>query len=144
MTKYPKSPNDMVGGMTWFPRMLDKIRIHSRGELHSDYHPNLGRAAAMDGRCLNFLRVKFEDLIKRVEQGGSDEEILEWCYQTGRRPNEGDLELWNSFVSKFGWKDQASPFLEKRKAELGFADRADIQTFGQLIDFDEGRPPGKQ
>jgi len=139
MPTYPKSPNDTVGGMMWFPRMLDKIRLHARDELHSDYHPNFGRATAMDGRCLNFLRVNFGDLKKRVAQGGTDEEILEWCYQNGRRPNEGDLELWNSFVSKFGWKDQASPFLEKRKAEFGFADRTDIETFRQLIDLDEGR-----
>jgi gluconokinase len=139
MTTYPKSPKEMVAGMMWFPRMLDKIRLHSRGDLHSDYHPNLGRAAAMDGRCLNLLRVKFEDLRKRVEQGGTDEEILEWCYQTGRRPNKGDLEIWNGFVLKFGWKDQASPFLEKRKTEFGLVNRPDIETFVQLIEFDEGR-----
>lgn len=125
--------------MMWLPRMLDKIRLHSRGELHSDYHPNLGRATAMDGRCLNFLRLKFEDLKNRMEQGGTDEEILEWCYQTGRRLNEGDLEVWNAFVSKFGWKDRATAFLEKRKAELGIPNRTDIETIPQLIDLDEGR-----
>jgi len=125
--------------MMWLPRMLDKIRLHTRGELDSDYHPNLGRAVAMDGRCLNFLRVKFEDLRKRVEQGGTDEEILEWCYQTGRRLNEGDLEVWNGFVSKFGWNDRASAFLAKRKIEVGIPDRTDIETIPQLIDLDEGR-----
>jgi Domain of unknown function (DUF5069) len=125
--------------MMWFPRMLDKIRLHARGDLHSDYQPNLGRATAMDGRCLNFLRVKFEDLKNRVQQGGTDDEILEWCYQTGRRLNKGDLELWNAFVCKFGWKDQATPFLDKRKTEAGIPHRADIETFLQLIDLDEGR-----
>jgi len=136
---YPKSPNDKIGGMMWFPRMLDKIRLHVRGELHPDYHPNLGRGVAMDGRCLNFLRVGFEDLKRRVEQGGTDEEILDWCYQTGRRLNEGDLEVWNGFVSKFGWKDHATAFLEKRKAESGISHRADIETIPRLIDLDEGR-----
>src|ERR1700747_1413035 len=62
MRTFPKRPNETVAGMMWFPRMLDKIRLHVRGELHSDYQPNLGRTVAMDGRCLNFLRVKFEDL----------------------------------------------------------------------------------
>ena len=124
----------------WFPRMLDKIRLDARGELHSDYHPNLGRATAMDGRCLNFLRIKFEDLRNRAEQGGTAEEILEWCFQTGRRLNEGDLEIWNGFVSKFGWKDHATAFLEKRKTEAGIPHRTDIETFPQLIDLDEERP----
>ena len=95
----------------------------------------------MDGRCLNFLRVGFEDLKNRVEQGGTDEEILDWCYETGRRLNEGDLEIWNGFVSKFGWKDHATPFLEKRKTEYGISHRADIETIPQLIDLDEGRLP---
>ena len=142
MQTYPRSPKEMVGGMMWFPRMLDKIRLHTRGELHSDYHPNLGRAVAMDGRCLNFLRVKFEDLRKRVDLGGTDEEILEWCYQTCRRLNEGDLEVWNGFVSKFGWKDRASAFLAKRKTEVGIPHRTDIETIPQLIDLDEGRLSG--
>ena len=95
----------------------------------------------MDGRCLNFLRVNFEDLKKRVEQGGTDEEILDWCFQTGRRLNDGDLEVWNGFVSKFGWKDRASPFLQKRKKEEGISDRTDIETIPELIDLDEGRLP---
>ena len=136
---YPKSPTETVGGMMWFPRMLDKIRLHAKGELHSDYHENLGRTAAMDGRCLNFLRVNFDDLKKRIEQGGSDEEILEWCYQKGRRPNKGDLEIWNGFMIKFGWKDPATPFLEKRKRDAGIPHRTDIEAFSQLIDLDEGR-----
>lgn len=139
MHTYPKGPKETVGGMMWLPRMLDKIRLHARGELHTDYHPNLGRAVAIDGRCLNFLRIKFEDLKKRVDQGGSDEEIQEWCYQTGRRLNEGDLEVWNGFVSKFGWKDRATAFLEKRKTEVGIPDRTDIETIPQLIDLDEER-----
>ena len=36
MTTYPKSPKEMTGGMMYFPRMLDKIRLHGRGELHED------------------------------------------------------------------------------------------------------------
>jgi len=33
MSTYPKSPKEMTGGMLYFPRMLDKIRLHGRGEL---------------------------------------------------------------------------------------------------------------
>jgi len=32
----------MTKGMSYFPRMIDKIRLHARGELHEDYHNNLG------------------------------------------------------------------------------------------------------
>ncbi len=41
----------------------------------------------------------------RVLQGGNDEEILDWCFETGRALNEGDLLVWNSSLSKLGWTD---------------------------------------
>ncbi len=79
----------MTRGMMYFPRMLDKIRLHAGGELHEDYHENLGAPRSLDGACCNFLRVNHADLRERVLQGGTDEEILEWCFNTGRRLNEG-------------------------------------------------------
>ncbi len=116
--------------MRYFGRMLDKIRLHALGKLAPEYHRNLGKEMAADGRCLDFLRVKYDDLSARVLAGGSDEEILEWCFETGRRLNEGDLLVWNDF---------ASPTLERGKKEAGISDRADIRTMGDLIDFEEKR-----
>lgn len=125
--------------MQYFPRMLDKIRLHARGELGQEYHANLGKPATADWACLNFLRVNYADLCERMRAGGSDEEILEWCYEKGRRLNEGDLMIWNGFISKFGWNDFATPTLERLKREHGISDRDDIRTIGDLIDFEEGR-----
>ncbi len=125
--------------MMYFPRMLDKIRLHARGELGEDYHANLGGAAAGDGMCCNFLRVNYADLRERVLKGGSDEEILEWCFETGRRLNEGDNVVWNGFASKLGWRDFATPVLTRRKKEAGISERHDITTIPDLIDFDEKR-----
>ena len=139
MSTCPKSPKEMTKGMMYFPRMLDKIRLHARGELSADYHPNLGATKAADGACCNFLRVNYADLRERVLQGGTDEEILEWCFERGRRLNEGDLFVWNGFASKLGWRDSATPILEEAKKRHGIADRDDIATIPDLIDFDEGR-----
>ena len=36
MSTYPKSPKEMTKGMMYFPRMLDKIRLHAKGELGED------------------------------------------------------------------------------------------------------------
>jgi len=49
MSTYPKSPKEMTGGMMYFPRMLDKIRLHASGELSEDYHANLGKPRTADG-----------------------------------------------------------------------------------------------
>lgn len=144
MRIYPKSPKEMTLDMLYFPRMLDKIRLHLRGELHEDYQENFGALKAADGVCCNFLRVQHRDLIERVKKGGTDEEILEWCFEKGRRLNEGDLFVWNGFASKLGWRDSVTPRLEERKKEMGILDRDDIQCIPDLIDFDEGRFTGNQ
>jgi hypothetical protein len=138
---YPKSPKEMTSGMIYFPRMVDKIRLHARGELHEDYHKNLGGVKAADGVCCNFLRVHYRDLRERVLQGGTDEEILEWCFEKGRRLNEGDIIVWNGFASKLGWRDFATPTLEQAKEKAGISDRNDIATISDFIDFDEDRFP---
>ena len=136
---YPKSPSEEVGGARYFPRMFNKIRLHAKEELADDYHPNLGKQQAADGACCNFLRVNYDELRSRVLAGGSDEEILEWCYDTGRRLNEGDLVIWNAFISKLGWNDFASDRLKSAKERLSITGRDDIQTVGEVIDFEEGR-----
>jgi gluconokinase len=122
----------------YFPRMLDKIRLFARGELTPDYHENFGKHQAGDGMGCNFLRVDHATVIERVVAGGTDEEVLEWCYTTGRRLNEGDIMVWNGFISKLGWNDFASPFLAHIKQRHGI-ERTDIETIPDFIDFDEGR-----
>lgn len=133
------SPKEMTGGMMYFPRMIDKIRQHARGELAADYHENFGAPRTGDGMCCNCLRIDFADLSKRVVAGGSDEEILEWCYTTGRRLNDDDIFVWNGFISKLGWRDRVTSLLEETKAQYGIAHRTDIVTVPDLIDLDEKR-----
>jgi len=119
--------------------MIDKIRLHLGGELPDDYRENFGSNAALDGVLARFLNLEHSEIVERTAEGGFDEEILEWCYQNGRRLNEGDLLVWNNFSSKFGWNDFATPTLERRKKALGISDRADIQTMSDLFDYEEGR-----
>lgn len=127
----------MAGGMMWFPRLTDKIRLFARGELSDDYQANLGER--FDKRCLDFLRVEYPALRKRVLAGDTDEEILEWCFENGRRLHEIDLVVWNSFVSKFGWNDERTERVNELKAQYGVSDRADLLTLVDVLDFDEKR-----
>ena len=140
MATYPlRSPSEKVGGLFYFVRMLDKIRLHARGELPSDYHPNLGKG--FDEKCVRFLRVNYDELVERVKKGGTDEEILQWCFSVGRKPSEDDIYVWNEFMRKRGWNDEVSEILNRRKAEADMSDRSDIETSFQFIDADEGRFP---
>src|SRR5690349_18450887 len=139
MGVFPKSANEAAGGVRYFARVLDKIRLHARGELHSDYHKNLGHPQAADGAMCNCLRVSYDELRQRVLEGARDEELLEWGYQRGRRLNEGDIFVWNNFSRKSSWRDWATPSLQRRKKELWIDDRDDIQTVGDLFDYEEAR-----
>ncbi|HYF37240.1 MAG TPA: DUF5069 domain-containing protein [Prosthecobacter sp.] len=133
----PCSPLELVCGLQYFPRMLAKIRLHAQGRLWEQLHANLG--IGMDGWCAEFLHVTYDALKARVLEGGTDEEIFQWCREQGRELNETDKLVWNQFATKLGWNDRATPLLQKRKRESGLADRNDIVTMAHYIDVDEGR-----
>jgi hypothetical protein len=132
-----RSPSEKVGGLFYFGRMLDKIRLHAKRELPPDYHANLGKG--FDEKCVKFLGINYDQLVERVKKDSTDEEILEWCFGVGRRPSEDDIYVWNEFMRKRGWNDEVSEILKRRKAEAGMSDRSDIRTAFQFIDADEGR-----
>jgi gluconokinase len=136
-----RSPYVQCGGIYYFPRMLDKIRLHAARQLPVDYQANLG--GGFDARCTSFLWIEYAPLVERVKQGGSDDEILEWAFSQGRKPSAEEIEIWNEFMRKRGWNDEGSERLVQRKAEGGFGDRDDIQTFFDYIDLDEGCDPRK-
>jgi len=137
-----RSPYEKIGGLVYFGRMLDKIRLHAMGSLPADYVTNLG--GGFDGACVRFLGVSYDDLVGQVKQGANDEAALEWCFARGRRATEDEMLVWNEFIRKRGWNDPASDRLKQRKAESGFANRDEIQTLFDYIDADEGRPIRQQ
>jgi len=47
------------------------------------------------------------------------------------------MDVWNAFMRKRGWSDEAG--LENAKKDAGLSDREDIQTFFDLMDAEEGR-----
>ena len=123
-----------------FGRILDKIRLNAREGLPPGYH--LGVIAGkrtFDDRVCRLLGVDFEALSARVLSGGTDEEILEWCFQTGRKPDAEHIEIFNGFMTKRGWRDAATPGLIEQRAEAGLGHREDIVTFFDLMDVEEGR-----
>jgi Domain of unknown function (DUF5069) len=139
MTKLElRSPKETVGGIVYFRRMLDKIRAHAKGELPPEYQANLGRG--FDASCAKFLQIDYDQLVERVKQGGTDEEMLQWCFATGRKPTADDVFVWNEFMRKRGWNDELSDILNRRKREAGMTGRSEIETMFNFIDADEGRP----
>ncbi|MES2657864.1 MAG: DUF5069 domain-containing protein [Verrucomicrobiota bacterium] len=134
-----RSPRHLTGGIVVFARVLDKIRLNAEGKLPEGYHVGIVPGnRTFDDRLCKFLGVDFDELSTRTLQGGSDEEILEWCFAHGKKPSAEQIEVWNAFLSKRGWRDPATTGFEKSKAEAGLAGRDDIQTFFDVMDAEEG------
>jgi len=123
--------------MLYFARMLDKIRKMNTSELREDCQANLGKG--FDHRCVRFLQVEYNDLVQQTLLGGTDEEILKWCFAVGRELSTDDIWIWNQFLKKVGWRDPASDILAQRKKESGLEHRDDIVTMLDYIEADEGR-----
>ena len=118
---FPCSDYEETRGLIYFARMLDKIRLQAAGELPNDYF--LGTEddpTAFDARCTRFLRVDYKALAVRTLEGGSNEDILGWCFEHGRQPSDEEVEIWNAFIAKRGWRDAGSVELEAAKAREGF------------------------
>ena len=136
----PRSPYDPLRGLVYFPRMLDKIRLHAAGKLPAPYHEHLG--GGFDGRCVRLLGVNYEDVKQRVLAGDSDEAVFDWCVAHGRKPGVEEIETWSGFMTKRGWRDEASERVAVRLKEAGLEARdLECVTMFDFLDIDEGRTP---
>lgn len=133
-----RSPYDEVGGIVYFGRILDKIRLYQDERLPEDYHEMYG--GGFDERTCDFLEVSFPSLSNRVSEGGTDKEILNWCFSIGRQPTADEIEIWNGFLSKRGWRDSMAAMIREELAARGWSARTDIKTLFDFFDADEGRP----
>ena len=132
-----RSPYDKTFGLVYFGRMLDKIRSLARGELSPEYVENFEKD--FDAKCAMFLGVNYELVVNYVNQGLTDQAILQSCFGMGYRRSEGEIHMWNEFMRKRGWNDELSGTLEEQKKKHAMLSRSEIQTVFQFIDADSGR-----
>ncbi|MBK1827710.1 DUF5069 domain-containing protein [Haloferula rosea] len=133
----PCSPRNEIDGIVYLPRLCDKIRLHTAGQLDPDYHANLGRG--MDLWTCQFLGVDYEALAEVVRSGASDAEALDWARENGTQRPEHEATWWKCYMLTRGFRDDLAERLIARKQESGMEDRTEIQTFMDYIDADEGR-----
>jgi gluconokinase len=132
-----RSPYDQVGGLVYFGRMVDKIGLHRLGVLPPGWVSALGNG--FDGCCCRFLHISYADLAAEALKGADAETLLEWAYRTGRKPTDEEIEIWNAYLAKRGWKDPYAERLQQRLSEAGLPPDAALTMF-DFIELDEGRP----
>jgi hypothetical protein len=133
-----KSCYDKTGGLFYFARMCSKIRLQAGGKLPEDYHAMLGQG--FDGRTCRYLSVRYEDVKAQLLAGRSDDEVLAWCFANGRGLTDEQILIYNSFMSKRGWRDdETDGFIPEMIKQYGLKDDGRVLTDFDLIEMDEGR-----
>ncbi len=69
-----------------------------------------------------------------------DAVALEWCMTNGRRLTAEEILIYNSFMSKRGWRDdETDEFIPAAIKKYGVKDDGSVVTDFDLIEMDEGR-----
>ena len=85
----PRSPRIRVGGYAILGRAIDKCRALVAGNI-GEYHFN----CPLDNMLFGFKRVKGEDFRAQIEQGASDQEMIDWLNQSGEKKTAQEIRRW--------------------------------------------------
>ncbi|HEX4696911.1 MAG TPA: DUF5069 domain-containing protein [Candidatus Udaeobacter sp.] len=83
----PRSPRIRVGGYAILGRTIDKCRALVAGNI-GEYHFD----CPLDNMLFGFKGVTAADFKEQIEQGASDQEVLEWLNQSGENKTTAAIE----------------------------------------------------
>jgi Domain of unknown function (DUF5069) len=135
------SPYEAAAKLVYFPRLIEKIRLHQQGQLPTDFQENFGdkKQWVLDDICCRFLRLSHAQLQTLVTPTATNEEILEQCWLLAGRRSEHEIDIWSGWITRVGWRDAQSPRIAVWKKDLGRDNDESLQTLFDLLDAEEGR-----
>ena len=135
---YPRSPREEMCGWVHLPRFIDKVRLHLAGRLAPDYQENFTKG--FDGRWLATAGVDAATFIEVVKNTITDGEVADWVRQNVKK-TAAEKAAHREGMLNYPKPDDAAmqARLKLRKEQAGMANRAEIKSFVDFIDADEGR-----
>ena len=85
----PRSPRVRVGGYAILGRTIDKCRALVAGDI-GEYHFD----CPLDNMLFGFKGVKGDHFKASIEQGASDQEMIEWLNQNGEEKTPEEINRW--------------------------------------------------
>ena len=85
----PRSPSIRVGGYAILGRTLDKCRALIAGNI-GDYHFD----CPLDNMLFGFKGVKGADFRAQVENGASDQDMVDWLNRNGEEKTPEEIKRW--------------------------------------------------
>lgn len=124
----PRSPRVRVGGYAILGRTIDKCRALVAGNI-GEYHFD----CPVDNTLFGFKGVKGADFKAQIENGASDQEMVEWLNRNGEKKTPAEIKRWSDDVSAsslYHDPEKRDYFVEETK-KLGL-DPAKTTTFDWL------------
>jgi uncharacterized protein DUF5069 len=124
----PRSPRIRVGGYAILGRTIDKCRAlvaANIGEYHFD--------CPLDNTLFGFKGIRGEDFKAQIEQGASDQEMVEWLNQSGEKKTPSEIKRWSEKMEASSLHDdlEKRDFFVEKTRKLGL-DPAQTTTFDWL------------
>ncbi len=135
-----RSPREILGGYVILPRLIDKVRLHARGELPAEYCPQLlGPELTLDGRFLAFTGLDREVLRAAILAAPDDAAVLTWMERHAAAHTIEEKRAWAEAIDAY--RPDPERVARRAKAYSHVAARFDVEAISvfDLIDLDEGR-----
>ena len=139
----PEIPHDLVSpyiphaatGLLHLPRFLSKIRRHLRGDLPKSYQRNFCKG--FDRFLCLHLGVEPQAVIDAVRDARDDADLD--ARLLAIFPADVRAAKWNRELVQKGMSEMGREALRDAKNKMGIGDRADLISFADMIEYDEGR-----
>jgi hypothetical protein len=124
----PRSPRLRVGGYAILGRTIDKCRALVAGNI-GEYHFD----CPLDRTLFGFKGINGEDFRAQIEQGASDQELVDWLNQTGEKKTPSEVKRWSEKMEASSLYDdlEKHEFFVKEAKKLGL-DPGKTTTFDWL------------
>ena len=121
--------------MLHLPRFIAKAKRYAKGELGKSYLRNYKRG--FDRFLCLHLGVDPDNIEDIVRSSSDDEEIERRLAEI--LPENLEVAKWNRELVQKGMSEMGRESLEQTKRKMGIADRDDLISFADMIEFDEER-----
>jgi hypothetical protein len=90
----PRGPRELLGGYAILARCIDKGRAELNGTA-GEFHFN----CPLDNMLFSFKGVDSDDVHDLLQNGSSDEKIVQWFNENGAPKTEQEIAAWTAEVS---------------------------------------------
>lgn len=131
----PRSPRVRLGGFAHLPRLIDKARAASSGQLGVYAY---GDESLLDLEFFKFTGLTPAALLAKVSEGSGDADILEWVFTHSAQPLlPHQIESWSAWIEKI---PGLNPHVRSWIAEFSLSQsppRTDVGTLFEYLDLDD-------